>query len=423
MIKKITNNKFICNLGWLGCSEFIVRLTRLLTAIILARVLDPITFGVAALVLTINEMVKVMNQNGISAKIVQCKSEELEQICNTAYRVNLILCTSLCAIQCLIAYPLADFYQTPQLIPMLQVLALVYLIMPFGMVQSALIKRQQKLKIRAIIDGGQVSIDNILTALLALCGLGAWAIVLPKFLTAPYWLFGYRRAIKWQPRGKLLDFTSFGQLFTFARYFLSIEFLKTARLNLDNLIIGRILGMEVLGLYYFARNAGLGFSLSLCNAINNALFPNLCEKASDKSKLKKGLSQNLMIIAVIVIPLICLQAFLAPWYVPLIFGEKWTSAIPILMMLCLSAIVRPFAEGASSLLIATNKIDIDLKWQVMFTLIFLLTVFTTSLFDIYAVAAGILIIYTISHPLYLVYAWRKIFIQNRINYGNKELLI
>ncbi len=422
MLKRLTANKFINSLGWLGLSELIIRITRLVAAVVLARMLDPVTFGLAAIVLTVNELVRVMNQNGISAKIVQCEEAQLEEICNTAYRINFILCLGLCAIQCLIAYPLASFYQAPQIIPMLQVLSLVYLMMPFGMVQSALVKRRQRMKIRAVIDGGQVAVDNLITAALALCGLGAWAIVLPKFLTAPIWVIGYRKAMPWRHSGRIFEFKHFSEIFVFGRYFLSIECLKAARMNLDNLIIGRLLGMEILGLYYFARNAGLGFSLSLCNAINVALFPNLCEIANDNDRLKQRFVNRLLIIAVVVIPLISLQVFLAPWYVPIIFGEQWISAIPVLMMLCLSAMVRPFADGASALLISKNLIKIDLKWQLVFTIIFLMTVSITSLFNIYAVAGGILLVYVITHPVYVYYSWNKLFRQKPIKYTNKELM-
>ena len=277
LAQKNGESVFLKNLGWLGVSEAFVRVTRLVTAIILARFMDPLLFGLAALVLTINELVRVFNRNGIGAKIVQCSDDELTTICNTAYRLNFIFCIFLFVLQCALAYPLAAFYQSPELTPMLQVLSLTYLLMPFGMVQASLIQREQRLKTAAMIDGGQVGIDNIITSMLAIAGLGAWAIVLPKFLTSPIWVLGYRKAIYWRPNGSFLSFGLWRDVLEFGRYYLSIEVLKTARLNLDNMIIGRLLGMEALGLYYFARNAGLGFSLTLINAINSALYPNLCE--------------------------------------------------------------------------------------------------------------------------------------------------
>ena len=418
MTNKTSNDVFMQNIAWLGFSEVFVRATRLITAVVLARLMDPITFGLAALVLTINELIRVFNRNGIGAKIVQCDDRELKQITNTAYRLNFVFCISLFIIQCLISYPLARFYNTPQLIPMLQVLSVTYLLMPFGMVQASLVQREQKLKTTAMIDGTQVGIDNIITALLALFGFGAWAIILPKFLTSPIWVFGYRYAHQWKPSGPIVSFHLWSDILKFGQYYLSIELLKTARLNLDNMIIGRLLGMEALGIYYFARNAGLGFSLTLINAVNSALYPNLCDVKNNLSELKQRFTHNLKRIALIAVPLISLQAGLAFLYVPIIFGEQWRAAVPVLTLLCLSALPRPLAESASALALATDRIKLDFKWNLIFTIIFTITIGIMAHISLTAIAISIFIIYIISHPIYLMMVWKRTFNTENLNTHN-----
>lgn len=411
-----TENRFLRNLGWLGASEVVVRITRLLAAVVLARTLDPLAFGVAALVLTANELIRVFSRNGIGAKIVQCEERELDQVCNTAYRLNMVFCLFMFGLQLLIAYPLANWYDTPELIPMLQVLSLTYLLMPFGMVQAALVQRQQRLKSTAMIDGGQVAVDNILTAFLAIIGLGAWAIVLPKFLTSPIWVIGYRRAYSWQPSGPLFYVGLWREVLKFGRYYLGIEVLKTARLNLDNLIIGRLLGMEALGIYYFARNAGLGFSLTLINAVNSALYPNLCEVNQQRALLKQRFNKNLKQISAIVVPLLIAQASLAFIYVPIVFGDQWTHAIPVLAILCLSAIPRAFAESASALMLATGRIKADLYWNLGFTVMFVAVVAGAANLSLITVAIAILVVYVITNPVYLWWAIYSTFKKGDIDF-------
>jgi PST family polysaccharide transporter len=413
-----SENTFIRNLGWLGVSEVVVRLTRLVTAIVLARFLDPLAFGLAALVLTVNELIRVFSRNGIGAKIVQCDASELDQICNTAYRLNMLFCILLFFLQCGLAYPLADWYDMPELVDMLQILSLTYLLMPFAMVHASLVQREQNLKSVAMIDGGQVAVDNIITAILAVAGLGAWAIVLPKFLTSPIWVFGYRRAISWSPSGPIFSLALWREVLEFGRYYLSIEVLKTARLNLDNMIIGRVLGMEALGIYYFARNAGLGFSLTLIKAVNSALYPNLCEVSSNLSALKARFKSNVKRISIIVFPLLLAQAGLAFWYVPIVFGEQWVHAIPVLALLCLSAIPRAFSESASALMLATGRIRGDFIWHISFTILFVLSVSVTASISLLAVAGTILCLYIITNPLYFIYVWRTSFGSQTIDSQN-----
>ena len=411
-IKKKLNSKFLNSLGWLGASEVVVRVTRLLTAVVLARALGPTEFGIAALVITVNELIRVFNRNGISAKIIQCSENELETICNTAYRVNFLFCFLLFVLQVLLAYPMAQWYEVPELVPMLQVLALTYLLMPFGLVHAALVLREQNMKSAALIDGGQVAVDNVITALFALIGFGAWAIVLPKFLTSPIWVLGYRRAYSWKPQGGFFFFEQWKNVFSFGKYYLGIETLKAVRLNVDNLIIGRLLGVEALGLYYFAKNAGLGFSLTLTNSINTALYPNLCEVRGNQNELAGRFKTNLRQIAFIVVPLLGLQAGLAYWYVPIIFGEHWTHAIPVLAMLCLSAIPRAFAESSSALMMANERIKLDFNWNLFFTICFVTAIVLGSMHTIEHVAVAYLAVFVLCCPLYTVWAWRLNFPKN-----------
>lgn len=412
---KTESNRFLRNIGWLGLSEGFVRLTRLGTAVVLARVLDPVTFGIAALVLTINELVHVFNRNGIGAKIIQCNKKELNEIVETAYRMGCVICSSLFVLQCLLAYPIAKYYDSPSLTPMLQVLALVYLIMPFGLVQSALVQRAQRMKTKALIEGVQVGIDNILTAILAISGLGAWAIVLPKLLVAPIWVIGYRKAFQWSSSGKFFQFARWRDILKFGKFFLGIEVLKTARLNLDNLIIAKFLGIEALGLYYFARNAGLGFSMSLINAMSAALYPNLCELKTNTQKLKARFLYNLKRVSSLVSPLILLQTLLAPWYVPIVFGAQWNDAIPILMLLCFSAVLRPLGESASALALAREHIQLDFRWNVIFTLIFVVLAAIGAQYSLLTVALCIAALYTITQPLYCHFVYQRVLKQSSKN--------
>ncbi|SEH07126.1 lipopolysaccharide biosynthesis protein [Candidatus Venteria ishoeyi] len=398
-------NRFIRNSSWIGVSELMARVSRLLTAIILARFLSLEEFGIAALAITVNELVKVFNQNGIGAKIIQAPEAELEAVCNTAYRLNWMVCGSLFVLQCLLAFPLSWFYQQADLIPMVMLLAVVYLFMPSALVQAFLIQRQNRLKVTALVAGVQVTVDNLLTALLAALGLGAWAVVLPKLLVAPIWVIGTRMNQYWRfdPHS---GFAHWREILHFGKHVLGVELLKTLRLNLDNLIIGRFLGIEALGIYSFARNAGLGISLSLSSAFNTALFPHLCEGAEDRGLLRKKFLHALKIIAWVMIPLILLQSLLAPWYVPIVFGEKWQVAVPVLLLLCLSAIPRPFGEGAAEVMRVLNKPHIDFYWSSFFSLLFLAIVFISLPWGINGVALGILLIHLIALPAYTVWVVR-----------------
>jgi teichuronic acid exporter len=407
----LTSNKFLQNLGWLGSAEILIRVFRLLTTVVLARLLSPYDYGLAAIVLTTNEFVSVFTRNGIWAKLVQAEEKELESLCQTAYWLNWIVCGALFLIQCIASVPVAWFFHDTQIILPICAMGLVYLIIPVSLVRAALLQRENRLHISAVVNAVQVCSDNLLTMIFAVVAHhyhlpGMWAIVLPKILVAPIWSIGFYLNHNWQAP-KTFTLKRWREIVHYSQSILGVEMLSTLRNNLDYLIAGRFLGVQALGLYYFAFNAGLGISLSVINALSSALFPHLCEVRENPVQFRQRYFSSLKTIAAIILPVVFLQSSLAPFYVPLIFGEKWIPAIPVLILICLSAIPRPFAGAASQTLWAVDKPHWDLIWSCCFTAVFAASLWIGAQWDILGIAAGVLISHAVLMPIYTFIITRK----------------
>ncbi|TQV73786.1 oligosaccharide flippase family protein [Aliikangiella marina] len=406
-IGNLIQNRFVRNASWIGASELVNRVTRLITAIILARYLSPLEFGIAAVALTTNDLIKVLAQNGIGAKIIQAKDSELESVCRTAYRLNWYFCGGLFILQCLVAFCIAYYYQSTDIALMIATLALVYLMMPFALVEAFLIQRQNRLNVTAVIGVSQTATDNVLTVLLALSGLGVWAVILPKVVVGPIWVFGTLSQQTWRA-DKSISPAKASTILNYGKAILGSEVNKALRLNVDTMLVAFFLGLEASGIYFFAKNAGLGISLSLINAFNTSLFAHLCDLRNSDDEVKAAFSSALKTILFILAPLIFLQGSLAYWYVPWVFGEQWTSAIPVLMLMCFSAIPRPFAEATSELLKAKGLVNVDLKWNTLFTGAFLMAICIGQLAGIVGVAFAVFAVHLLC-PCYCVWSMKRFF--------------
>ena len=179
-----------------------IRLTRLATTVALARLLTPNDYGLAAIVLTVNELISLFTRNGISAKVVQATAEDVEAVAQTAWTMTWIVCVALMLLQAAAAYPIAVFYGDTRLALPIALMGTIYLATPVSNIQGAFIQREGRMGRIAFTGALQVVADNILTAVLALCGLGMWAILLPKLLVAPIWAIGLRTGHKWRPARK-----------------------------------------------------------------------------------------------------------------------------------------------------------------------------------------------------------------------------
>lgn len=408
-VKNIFSGRYIRNVGWLGGAELINRIFRLGTTVTLARVFSTEDYGLMAVIYTTFEIVSVFTfKHGIGAKVIQADENDLSTVCNTSYWLNWIVCIALFLMQCLAAFPIAYFYESEKLILPLCGSALMYLMMPLFMVNSAIIERENRLKITAMCSAAQSFVSNIILVILVLFGLGIWAIVWSMVLSTPVWIYITWKNHPWRPPSKF-TLEKWKEIIHFSKNLLGVEILNKLRNNMDYLLVGKFLGVNALGTYFFAFNAGSGITTNLVYAFTSALFPHLCEVREDQTKLKQQYYKNLKLIALILIPLVLLQSGLAHLYVPIIFGDKWISAIPILIMICLSVIPKTFSWATTILLNTVDKTRLSLCLDVIFTVIFVASILIAVQWGIYWVAAAVLLSHLIVLPIFSIWATRQVF--------------
>ncbi|MFH7025490.1 MAG: lipopolysaccharide biosynthesis protein [Heteroscytonema crispum UTEX LB 1556] len=410
-IKTKLSNQFIRNLGWLGIAEIMYRFLRLGLVVIIGRFLSRYDYGLVAIILGVREFAVTFSNIGIGAKIIQAEEKDLEELCNSAYWLNWVIFISLFIIQCIAAFPISLVKNTPEILLPICVSGIVYLIWPISGIQKTLIQRENRFKIIAITDSVNNTVSTILAAIFAFWGLGVWAFVLPVVLFAPMETFIYRNYHSW--RSTKFTRKYWQEIWQFGKNILMVGLLKTLRNNLDYFIVFVFIGTEQLGDYFFGFNAGLGVSLSIINSINSAILPHLCAVRGEWSKFRKTYLNSLKIIGLIIIPWVLFQSSVAPFYVPLI-DKKWIPAIPILILICLSAIPRPFADAASQLLVAIGKPYIDLRWNIIFTTMFAISLLIGVKWGVIGVAVSVLLVHAICLPLFTLWTTRYVFpkIQN-----------
>ncbi|MCA0996942.1 oligosaccharide flippase family protein [Alloyangia pacifica] len=376
---------FARNLLSYGASEIAAKASRLLVVIAVARSMEAEAIGLAAAALAAADILKALTENGVGQRIIAVPEDRLEATCATARRIFTAWCSGLFVLQLALAGGLYLCGGSAVVAGLIALLALEYLFMPAGLVQAALAMREGKMQQTAAIAGGQVVGANLMAAALALLWPGALALVLPRILAAPIWLICMRRLRPWSPvpradRAPLSEFTGFGVTV------LAIEIVKALRLQADKLLIGLLMGPEVLGLYFLAFNAGLGLASSFSVAVSVVIFPHLCSAEDRPGALRQGIVLSLAVIA----PVVMLQAALAPFYVPLLFGAGWEGIAEVVSILCLAAIPMSLWSNAAGWLRAEMRTGQELKATALLTAALLLNTALMAPFGLTALAWGYL---------------------------------
>lgn len=378
---------FAKNLMAYGASEVAAKLSRLLVVIAIARTMNVAEIGVAAAAIAAGDILKSLTENGVGQRIISARNEDLEATCATAHLIFWAWAIGLCAVQMGIGAVIFLISGNWILLALIAILALEYLFMPAGQVQTALAMREGKLRQTAMISAGQVVGANIMTVALTLVWPSAIALVLPRLLSAPLWLIAMRRLRPWF-RDTHAGFAPLTPFVTFGWAVLGVELVKAARLQADKIVIGSLLGSEALGFYFMAFNAGLGLATSFSVAFSTVLFPHLCGAKDQSAALRQGIIQSMTIIT----PAVILQALLSPIYVPILFGSGWNGISDVVSILCLIAISTTLWSACASWLRSTDRAHIEFSVTVLLTLSLIATTAILAPHGLVAIATGYLIV-------------------------------
>ncbi|MBU2955898.1 oligosaccharide flippase family protein [Marinobacter sp. F3R08] len=389
-------NHFVRNVGWLTLSMLATRILRLGITVVVARTFTPLDYGQIALIFTAHEIIGLFIQRCTQVKLIQAPTRDLPSLCRTTYPLNWVLSLSLLAAQFLTGFLVATFYATPELWLPISLLGLSHLLLPAGMVQAALNVRAGKLQLVAKIEVAQTVAEATGVLLLIAAGMGIWSLVIPKIIAPLLWVLGHRAQNTWR-FDRSIEGSSWREILRYSSNLLLVDGLHVVRQNLDYLLIGYFLGLEALGLYFFAFNAGLGIASTFANAINSALLPHLCNADGDNSDAQRNqrYRAGILMIAIVVGGLVCLQSVAAPFYVPLIFGTSWAAAgsIPLIVLLCLTALPKTLFEASSQYLRALDRPAEDLKCHAWLTLTLVASVSASVPFGLWAVAFATFVTY------------------------------
>lgn len=101
--------------------------------------------------------------------------------------------------------------------------------------------------------------------------------------------------------------------------------------------------------------------------ITRVLFPAFAKIQDDTEKLRVNFYKLLSVVGIINFPALLGLMVVSNNFVPLVFGEKWSSIIPVLQLLCIVGLLRSVGNPIGSLLMAKARVDISFKFNVFKT--------------------------------------------------------
>lgn len=313
------------------------------TSIIMARLLSPTDFGIAAASAFFVALAARLTQFGFNASLVRAKELRPEHT-TSVFVANLTL-GGLSYIILFAAAPLiGQFFHSPEAGRLLRFAALSFLISPFVSIPAALMQRNMQFRQRSFVDWTDTIVGNVTTLGLAFAGFGYWSLPSGNIagqiasIGLQWYLSSWRPSFGFS-RDALRDLLSFGLGIQSKRV------LEYAAFNLDNVVVGRVLGVTALGFYdkAFTTMNRLVFRLTL----GQTYFRIFAIIHEDIERFQRAYTRLILTISLIGLPVFAGCIVVARPLFEVMYGPRWLPAVLPFQLLCVGGMLKLLNAYAS----------------------------------------------------------------------------
>lgn len=339
--------------GWNGALKIVSVLITASKIFVLAHLLTPSDFGLFSLVAIALGIVEATTETGINTTIIQSQ-RSIEYFIDTAWVIAILRGLIISIAMILIGAGMQQFYHQQQLFFLVAVASLV----PFikGFINPAIVTLQKEFR----FFGDTLYQFSLLVA-------DAFAAIVAGLIFHSVFAFlcGMLFAAMFEVTISFLFFRdrpSFGyipnrarEIFQNAKGLNLSALLSYAVQNVDNLIVGKILGVSLLGIYANAYSLSHKLNLEFAKSATYGMFPVFVKIANDKKRMQRAFWKSLLSTMGLV-TLISLPFFLFPYdIIHLFLGMKWLAAVPILRPLLIAGVIQSAIIVGFSVVTAMKK--------------------------------------------------------------------
>jgi O-antigen/teichoic acid export membrane protein len=316
--------------------------------IVLARLLSPQDIGIFSMSAVLMTVAHVFRDFGVTAFIRREKELTPESLRN-ALGVLLVTSWSVAAAMYLSAPYWAYFFHEARVVPVVQVLALGFLFIPFGAIPMAIISREMAVGKSARITAVTTVVYFGASVGLALDGFGpmtmAWANLINILVTGAMARWAVARPLPWLPA-----FHQLKGIVHFGLGNLLTALLKAADSALPDILLGRWMTPTAVGLFSRANSTVNMVSTALLPTVNYFALPYMAKVHHANGPVAGEYLRATSLINALILPALAAIAVLAHDIVSLLYGSAWLQAVPAIPWLCLAyAINSLFTLSAPAL--------------------------------------------------------------------------
>jgi len=361
---------------WMTLGIIFGRSLNIISAIILARLLEPEDFGLMAIAMSIIGLSQTMSSTGFESALIQ-KQDSPGDLLNTAWTFELARHLILFIVVFLAAPWFATFFNEPRAVAILRVISLSLVLQGLRNIGVVYFRKNLDFQKQFVLDIVSLMAYICVVIPLAFWLRNVWALVWANIISS---LASCSISYVMHPYRPRLEFSikKASNLFKFGKWVLGFSIVGAIREQGMPLFIGKFLGIPILGLY---NRAGT-FSTMIFQQVNVIVwkvgYPAYSQLQLDPDRFKQAYLKTLQLLTFIGIPMAGGLFILSGDFVHLFLTDKWLPVVPLIQILCLKAIFDFINSSAHITFLASGKPSIATNITFFSVIILVIIVYPLS---------------------------------------------
>lgn len=313
--------------AWASAGRLTLQASNLAALTITSRFITPAEFGLFAPVVILASLIYAASEGAFATALMQ-RVELTDDHVRVSFWASTITGVVMMAVLIAAAPLVEKGFGFHGLAPVIAAASLLLPVRLMSAVPTALLQRQMRFRDLASVTLIAAIFGKIIpTVVLAVRGFGEWALVIgfvgQTYLEVSILMYLARPQVGWPSNWQSArDILDFGGRFTI------IQSVNQVAQNIDNIIVGRLLGPEALG-FYSRVFALMMLPVNLIgSSAQQVLFPRFSRLQEDRRALRTEMHLALELVSGLILPLSALLAIVTDSFVLLVLGDNWN---PIIM--------------------------------------------------------------------------------------------
>ena len=303
---------------------------------IMTRILSKEDFGFFAAVSAITIIFSTFADSGIGSAVVQKKKLD-DEFKNNAFSLSLIIGFVVSSILIILSGPIANLIIDKTLKIPLMIMSITLICNSLVSVNYSLLQRKLQFFRIGMINLFSLLISIIISVFLAIKGFGFYAIIIKSVLYSILTLIlsfcFVKEKFKWNINQKTIK-----SIWGFSGWLLFSVILRNIGLQIDRLVMGRLLSVTSLGAYNRPKEFIDQISNKLNGIFDTVLFPVLSGIQNDVKSLSTAYKTSLYYMNIFSMLLALTFIFNSQLIIRIFLGEEWISVKFIFIILSINLI-------------------------------------------------------------------------------------